>query len=192
MIHHLTLIHWGRVTYICINNLCHIGSDDGLSPRQGQAIISTNAGISLIGQLETNFGKILETVNTFSFEKVHLKRSCAKWQHFCLRLNVLMSTYTKCVRSWQLMAQGMKNWLQYINPLRAKFIRRSINMYLHFMSFLHIDMTQVVEISQVRQEPTYCVWSISWVLVSWLRKVPRLQQPWYLLCWTKIKIGPAH
>ena len=43
-----------------------------------------------------------------------------------------------------------------INPLRAKFFRGNINIYLHFVSFLHIDMTQVVEIlPQVRQEPTY-------------------------------------
>ena len=42
------------------------------------------------------------------------------------------------------------------NPLRAKFVRRNKNIYLHFMSFLHIDMRQVVEIhSQVKQEPTY-------------------------------------
>ena len=32
------------------------------------------------------------------------------------------------------------------NPLRAKFFRRNINMYLHFMSFLHTDMTQVLKI----------------------------------------------
>ena len=38
-----------------------------------------------------------------------------------------------------------------INPLRAKFFRGNINMYLHFMSLLHIDMTQVLKIpSQVR------------------------------------------
>ena len=43
-----------------------------------------------------------------------------------------------------------------INPLRAKLFRGSINIYLHFVSFLHIDTTQVVEIlPQVRQEPTY-------------------------------------
>ena len=45
-----------------------------------------------------------------------------------------------------------------INPLRAKFFRRNINiyMYLHFVSFLHIDTTQVVEIlPQIRQEHTY-------------------------------------
>ena len=42
------------------------------------------------------------------------------------------------------------------NPLRAKFFRENINIYLHFVSFLHIDMTQVVEIlPQIRQEPTY-------------------------------------
>ena len=43
-----------------------------------------------------------------------------------------------------------------LNPLRAKFFRGNINIYLHFVSFLHIDMTQVVEIlPQIRQEPTY-------------------------------------
>ena len=44
----------------------------------------------------------------------------------------------------------------YINPLRAKLFKGSINIYLHFVSFLHIDTTQVVEIlPQVSQEPTY-------------------------------------
>ena len=33
-----------------------------------------------------------------------------------------------------------------LNPLRAKFCREKINIYLHFMSFLHINKTQVVEI----------------------------------------------
>ena len=43
-----------------------------------------------------------------------------------------------------------------INPLRAKFFRGNSNIYLHFMSFLQIDMTQEVEIlPQIRQEPTY-------------------------------------
>ena len=38
-----------------------------------------------------------------------------------------------------------------INPLHAKFFRVNINMYLHFMSFLHIDRTQVLKIlPQVR------------------------------------------
>ena len=43
-----------------------------------------------------------------------------------------------------------------INPLRAKFFRGNINIYLHFVSFLHIDKTQVFEIlPQIRQDPTY-------------------------------------
>ena len=31
-----------------------------------------------------------------------------------------------------------------INFLRAKFFRGNLNIYLHFVSFLHIDMTQVL------------------------------------------------
>ena len=43
-----------------------------------------------------------------------------------------------------------------INPLHTKFFRGNINIYLHFVSFLHIDTAQVVEIlPQIRQEPTY-------------------------------------
>ena len=50
--------HWGRVTHICAGNLTLIGSDNGLSPGQRQAIIWTNAGILLIPNLGTNFSEI--------------------------------------------------------------------------------------------------------------------------------------
>ena len=39
-----------------------------------------------------------------------------------------------------------------INPLRAKFFRGNINIYLHFVSFLHIDTMQVVEILPLEQD----------------------------------------
>ena len=46
--------------------------------------------------------------------------------------------------------------VKYINPLRAKFFRENINIYLHFMSFLNTNKTHVVEIPpQVRQGPAY-------------------------------------
>ena len=35
----LTLIHWGRVTHICVGKLTIINSDNGLSPGRRQAII---------------------------------------------------------------------------------------------------------------------------------------------------------
>ena len=43
-----------------------------------------------------------------------------------------------------------------INPLRAIFFRENIIIYLHFMSFVHTNRTQVVEIPpQVRRGPAY-------------------------------------
>ena len=33
-----------------------------------------------------------------------------------------------------------------VSPLRATFFTGNKNMYLHSMSFLHIDVTQVIEI----------------------------------------------
>ena len=43
-----------------------------------------------------------------------------------------------------------------INPLCDELFRENINIYLNSMSFLCIDMAQVVEIlAQARQEPAY-------------------------------------
>ena len=63
------LTHCGRVTHICIGKLTIVGSDNGLSPEQRQAIIWTNAGILLIGHLGTNFNKNLIEILTFFIHK---------------------------------------------------------------------------------------------------------------------------
>ena len=85
----LHLTHWGRVTHICVSKLTIIGSDNGLSPGRRQAIICTNAGILFIRPLGTNFNEMLIEILTFSFMKMRLKVSSAKWRPFCLGLNVL-------------------------------------------------------------------------------------------------------
>ena len=76
------LTHWGRVTHICVGKLTINGSHNGLSPGRCQAIIWTNTGILLIGPLATNFSEILIGIQTFSFKKMHLKMSSAKWRPF--------------------------------------------------------------------------------------------------------------
>ena len=84
------LIHWGLVMHICIGNLIIIGSDNGLVPTRWQ-------GILLTGPLGTNLSGILIKIRTFSFKKMHFKLSSAKWQPFCLGLNVLTHSFTeKC------------------------------------------------------------------------------------------------
>ena len=88
----ILLTHWGRVTDICVGKLTIIGSDKGLSPGRRQAIIWTNAGLLLIGPLGTNFSEILSEIQPFSFKKMHLKMSSAKWRPFCFGLNVLKGT----------------------------------------------------------------------------------------------------
>ena len=45
--------------------------------------------------------------------------------------------------------------MAYVNPLRAKYFKGNINIYLHFVSLLHIDMTQVLKtLPRVRPGPT--------------------------------------
>ena len=106
------LTHWGRVTHICVSNLTIIGSDNGLSPGRRQAIIWTNAGILLIGPLGTNFSENSIEILKFSFTKMRLNVSSAKWRPFCLGLNVLidficLNVEAKYLIQWQ---QSIRVW----------------------------------------------------------------------------------
>ena len=94
------LTHWGRVTHICVSKLTIIDSDNGLSPGRHQAIIWTNAGILLIRRLETNFNEMLIEILPFSFMKMRLKVSSAKWRLFCLGLNLLNQSWL--ITEWSL------------------------------------------------------------------------------------------
>ena len=102
LLFHASLTHWGRVTHICVVKLTIIGSDNGLSPGRRQSIIWTNAGILLTGPLGTNFSEILIGIQTFSFTKIHLKMSSAKWRPFFLGLNVLIR-----LEGWEQGVQGV-------------------------------------------------------------------------------------
>ena len=48
-----------------------------------------------------------------------------------------------------------------LNPLRAKFLRENINIYLHFMSFLHTNKTQVAENSSSSKTRTCLFYMIN-------------------------------
>ena len=84
------LTHWGRVTHENASKQTIIGSDNGLSPDQHEAIIWTNDGILLTEPSRTNFSDFLIGIQIFSFNKIPLKMSSAKWRPFCLCHNVLI------------------------------------------------------------------------------------------------------
>ena len=107
----------------------------------------------------------------------------------CTNPSIYVSHHsTKCIWEWCLqnniltpfVATHMTHQAYDINPLRANFFRGNISICLHFMSLLHIDLTQVLKIlPQVRPGPIYSTQSISWLLMSWRRLEPGHQQPWY-------------
>ena len=77
--------------HICVSKLTIIGSDNSLSPGRRQTIIWTSGRIWLIRTLGTNF------INSFSFKKMPLKRSPAKWRQFCLSL-LMYSSHQSCTK----------------------------------------------------------------------------------------------
>ena len=62
----LVLTHWGPVNHLCVSKLTIIASDNSLSPGRCQAIVWTNAGISVILPLGTKFSEIVIKIYTFS------------------------------------------------------------------------------------------------------------------------------
>ena len=128
-----TLTHWGQVTHICVGKLTNIGSDNGLSPGRRQTIIWTNAGILLIGPLGTNFSEFLVVFHTFSFNKMHLKMSSAKWRPFCLGLNVLIRSMDGQA------AVGARMWASLV---MAKLMYRMISqVYFSYITQVNCELT---------------------------------------------------
>ena len=124
------LTHWGRLTNICVDNLTIIGSDNSLLPGRRQTIIWTNAGLFLIGPLETNFSEILIEIFAFPLQEMYMKTSSTttKWWPFCLGLNVI--TYWSLNR----MADILQTTFRIFNCifLKGKFcdlIKISLNLW---------------------------------------------------------------
>ena len=88
------------MTHICVGKLTSIGSDDGLSPGRRQTIIWINAGILLIGPLETNFSEILIAIETVSFKKKHLKMSSGKCRPQCVKQRFCSFSHWTDVTNW--------------------------------------------------------------------------------------------
>ena len=105
------------MTYICVSKLTVIGSDNGLSPDRRQAIIWTNAGILLLGRLETNFSGILIEIHVFLFKKMHLKMSSEKWFRSYTKTNRRTNTQTKHTGHW---GQSVQSNLTYPDPVQPE------------------------------------------------------------------------
>ena len=116
----------------------------------------------------------------FAYIKQKLRFRWLKWVMIKQNELWLASLYVEIEETWPGNYPVHHIVMTFLNPLRAKLFRGNIYIYLHFVSFLHIDTMQVVEIlPQVRHGPTYSTWSISWLLMSWRRKEPGYQQPSY-------------
>ena len=77
-------------------NWASIGSYNGLPPVQRQAITIINADALSIGYLGTSCIDIWIKLHNFSFMKLHLKMSSAKWQPFCPWRDELMYWCENC------------------------------------------------------------------------------------------------
>ena len=83
------LTHWGQVTHIGVIKNTNIASDNGLSPVGAKPFSESILPYCQLGPEEHISINVLSEIRKFSFKKIHLNRSSAKWQPFCLDLNVM-------------------------------------------------------------------------------------------------------
>ena len=78
------LTHRGQVTFICFSKLCFICPDNGSSPIRHKPLSGSSLiGSSLIRPIGTHFSEFRIKMKQYSFKKMSLKRSSAKWRPFC-------------------------------------------------------------------------------------------------------------
>ena len=148
--YHLT--HWGRVTHICVGKLTIIGSDNGLSPGQRQAIIWTNDGILLIRTLGTNFSEILNEIHSFSFKETHLKMSSAKWRLSRIGLNELNHAQCAVLRCVFVAVSSILSRLMFsLYTYSPKVVHQGKTSHINKM-----EQNQVTTISKGTQRCSVC------------------------------------
>ena len=68
------------------------------------------------------------------------------WCLFWCKSEQVVEQILELPKIWNALTLMSRRPNDLINPLRAKYFRRNIKIYLHFMSLLYIDMTQVLKI----------------------------------------------
>ena len=98
------LTQWGQMTHVCFSKLTTTVLDDGLSTIRCRDSICSNAGILWIRNLRTNISEILNTIRTFSPNKMHLKMGA-----------ILSGPLNPCLLyDWSnhsLLSANLRNWL---------------------------------------------------------------------------------
>ena len=150
-----------KTSKLCITGLC-VGNSPGTGEFPVQ--ISSNAeNVSIWSSWSGDeYAHLLFITYWWLIAKVSLHlntlASCIDYKY----TEVAIPSYWPYVHHW-LLSETIKltNFSaasdeNVINPLRAKFFRLNINIYLHFMSLFHINMTHVLKVlHQVRPRPTY-------------------------------------
>ena len=159
----LDSIHWGRVTYKCVDKLIIIRSDNGLSPGWHQAITWTNDGRLPIGPIGTKFSDVLIEIHIFPFKKFQLKMSSAKWRPFCLGIIKML---TKClVMACSGPNYYLKQWWLFANYIRIEtnFIEISI---FFFPKYIKESVVQWKGCHSFRPLCSFCVVCCNFIMLT--------------------------
>ena len=101
-------------------------------------IIWPNAGILLIGPLETNFSEISIKIHTFSLIKNRLKIPSVNWWPFCLVLIVVTKRKNNSLAALATVPDGCVRWSHWLVDCKSIFfICQSVSEFLRWVEVPH-------------------------------------------------------
>ena len=151
----VTLNWWGWVPHVCVSKLTIIGSDNGLSPGSW-----TNAGILSIESLGTNFSEILIEIYTFSFEKMHLKMSSARWRPITICRPQYVNLLTPGDAYTILVQACTWHFCHFVSTLMCWLLVRNVSLHIHTElgpQWLILFASAVVSALIIAIRPLYCI-----------------------------------
>ena len=142
-------------------------------PNQCQANTYTNADLLSTGSPGTNFSEILIKILQFSFKKMHLKMSGAKWRPFCSGLSVSIYSfsvsYIVCVRNCNFMYGVYLCWniytvymLNYIYGLYIYVMKKSFNEW-NIIIDLGFVLIRKIDYKSMSVNKNF----LTWLLIGW-------------------------
>ena len=157
-----------------------IGSDNGLSPIQRQAIILASAVLMTIGPIGINFNEILIKIPNFSFTKMHVNILCAKWLPFCPGRDELIQlekclTVSHYLALWRCEFKNLNLRLRYL-----AIIAYGLQWSMVWVGCLQcIDFVELVFLEQFDYlDQKWCNFLINWInLTKWCKMIPNEPLP---------------
>ena len=159
---HISIFHWKPRCQLCRQSGTRVCRNDKLRGQLRQPFQCRHNGRDGVSNHQPRDCLLNHLLNRWPVNSLHKSPATRKMFPFddaIMKSGIMMTFSSQCLLYWLVNRAQSKSVLSiqrnWRNDTNFNSFGRNINKYLQFLSFLHIDMTQVIEIlPRVRQGPT--------------------------------------